>query len=306
MIMTVNELINFCYIVFLKKNLAEIIVTPKCNFKCSHCVFVKKFAEMPDVIKFEYVESFFNQLGKREYTIIALSGGEPTLYLDMCEQINNLAHNYGYKTALLTNGWWYNNNEIKNRIKKANYDFMWFSLDTYHKQFVNDKDLEKLILEFNETPIKMAAFNNRDENEKTYYHDEPLETIIKKHQTLPINCMYYTVTSNDDFAEMCPFMSKDGSVTVDKIKGNSYWLFPQCMSYWLLPNGHTSFICEYENSCDFGHVFDKNVNESYNNLVDRTIFGLKDFNLDDVVNGTEVNIQKLYKEYYIKSKVNIS
>ena len=87
---------------------ACIVFTPGCNFRCPYCynsdfVIPEKIEEIKDIFIPENI--FFNFLKTRNGFLdgVVISGGEPTLQVDLIDFINKIKE-LGYKVKIDTNG----------------------------------------------------------------------------------------------------------------------------------------------------------------------------------------------------------
>jgi hypothetical protein len=109
---------------------------------------------------------------------VSLSGGEPTLELDLCNQVVGLCKKNNIVTTLITNGWWGNNKEIIRHIKNMPLNYILVSVDKYHQKFIDISIIKNLIKEFeNEQAI---IFIQTIINELRNPYQDPCIALIRK------------------------------------------------------------------------------------------------------------------------------
>lgn len=136
-----------------------------CNCNCSFCRFKDKNFKK---INPNFVLNFLKNHNEMDYIVI--TGGEPTFAIEeYCQIIDGLS-NSNKTTVLQTNGWWGNNDKIKNEIKNHPPKIVHLSVDSEKQKYI---DIEVVISAYNfliSNNIKTFVVNHHiDEAEYEYY-----------------------------------------------------------------------------------------------------------------------------------------
>ncbi len=125
-------------------HISTVVFVNGCNFKCGFCYngwLLKNSVTIPENEIFDFLERRKNQV---EY--VAVTGGEPTLQKDLSEFLQK-AKNYGFKTALETNG--SNPRMVKDLLKKNILDYLAMDIKTdmqhYNTFFEKPESIENSI-----------------------------------------------------------------------------------------------------------------------------------------------------------------
>lgn len=150
----------------LKFTVIVVAVTGECNLNCEFCAYntIKCHKKM----SYETVTQLFDEIDscpEEENFLICWSGGEPTYDIDhllACQKIM-LDRNYrqGKITqAMMTNGWWANDDEVVEKIKSMNLDIIGVSGSECHIKDVPEDNMVKIIKMFEDTPTTVWIYLN--------------------------------------------------------------------------------------------------------------------------------------------------
>ena len=147
------------------KNSINIQLYSSCNCNCSFCHFTDK---MYKKINPQFVLDYLNQHDDINYIVI--TGGEPTLAIDEYRTIINGIDKTKKRIILQTNGWWGNNESIKEVIKKNPPSIVHLSVDSEKQNIININNVINAYNFLNENGIITYVINhtNNDEEFKTY------------------------------------------------------------------------------------------------------------------------------------------
>jgi len=129
----------------------HLLLDYQCNFECAHCsvgssprtklpmpreLLRKALAEIAQIVPPEGLEEL---QGPWPRTIVTFTGGEATLRKEILLEGIELAHQAGFFTRLITNGWWATTPEgaaaMVAELAKAGLDIFQMSYDDYHAPF---------------------------------------------------------------------------------------------------------------------------------------------------------------------------
>jgi organic radical activating enzyme len=114
----------------LGRHVVIIFVTYQCNRKCVHC---SSTAYSGDNDLGQDIDEIERCIADPWTHQINLMGGEPTLYLDRCEELYKLCKKHNKKTLLCTNGTWIYDEEKTKRIYDMDIDLILVSINEYSK-----------------------------------------------------------------------------------------------------------------------------------------------------------------------------
>ncbi|MEK3836013.1 radical SAM/SPASM domain-containing protein [Paenibacillus sp. FSL R7-0128] len=77
--------------------------TPKCNLLCKHCIVSDKHHQQREVLRFEELSIFLNDIDEHGLDNLVLSGGEPLLWQSIAKVLED-SLNRSYTVILYTNG----------------------------------------------------------------------------------------------------------------------------------------------------------------------------------------------------------
>lgn len=100
-------------------------ITGQCNQKCSYCLAWKRRNKELSENK---ILEFVDEISKYPLINVALTGGEPSIKLDLLLQCYNLLHKRRINVSLITNG--FMNDITRRRILEANWDWLQVSMDS--------------------------------------------------------------------------------------------------------------------------------------------------------------------------------
>jgi len=145
-------------------------VTNKCNIECEHCR-ENSGPDRNDLLSSDHIKKVFDQID--DSWIITLQGGEPSLYLDKCKEIIDIAKSKNIQTVFYSNGWWANNEDMCNKIFNLDTDIIVISINKWTSKIIpienantiadKIKDLKQTLIysecyEFN--PVSKQYLNN--------------------------------------------------------------------------------------------------------------------------------------------------
>lgn len=148
----------------MRDNVINVQVYSSCNCRCSFCSYKDDCSTRIDP---EFVIQYVNE--HPEIRRVVLTGGEPTLAIEECSKIIQALKSE--KTVIMqTNGWWGNNEKIKQIIKENPPTYFQISID-YEKQKAIDIDTIKKAIDFlNENYIRAVLINHTaSQQEHDYY-----------------------------------------------------------------------------------------------------------------------------------------
>lgn len=152
-------------------------VTEKCNFKCSYCLpngyKGRVTAPFLNINEIKNLAIAFKELGVKK---VRLTGGEPTLRMDLPQIIHMLKNDVGIReVALTTNGFCLK--QIANQLKSSGLDSINISLDSLSPKIFNEicgadkgqivlRSIDECIeLGFKKVKINCVLLKNLNDNE---------------------------------------------------------------------------------------------------------------------------------------------
>lgn len=114
------------------ENNINVQVYSSCNCDCSFCHFKDKAYKK---INPQFVLDYLNAHDNIDY--IVLTGGEPTFALDEYKAIVNGIDKTKKRVILQTNGWWGNNETVKNAIKQYPPSVVHLSADSEKQKIIS-------------------------------------------------------------------------------------------------------------------------------------------------------------------------
>lgn len=227
MIVDTKELCDKIDVFETIKTTTTLIITEKCNYKCS-CCFLN---ESSSIINTDIIDAAItNCKNVINGNLLSLSGGEPTLEIDLCEYAIRKAQKNSLKTRIITNGWWGINDELLERIYNFDLDYLYLSIDSFHN---SDFEAIKNIINKFKNHIKtnvICLTLDRNENFIKRFKDE-------------LNIFIY---------EEVFFNNKNGFMDYDPLKNNGF-----CINkgFKIYPNGDCYVNCYLgKNACKVGNV----------------------------------------------------
>jgi organic radical activating enzyme len=142
------------------KNKVQVWITSKCNYSCTFCMLRKRkilnTSEYPDCISKETIDQLFNIMSKKN-DVVVISGGECTLYPDMCQYICDKCRETNRISIIYSNGWWGDNLNMIERMKnhiKPNYIALSFN------DQMNLNRIEHILEEFKDEKVFTRIYFN--------------------------------------------------------------------------------------------------------------------------------------------------
>jgi organic radical activating enzyme len=149
----------------MRENNLNIQVFSSCNCSCKFCNFTDKCYNKIDST---FVLNYINEHPNINY--ILLTGGEPTLAIEECSEIIKGLNSNEKTIVLQTNGWWGNNEKIKEQLLINPPSCVHLSVD-YEKQkiipietvvnaynFLVDNNIEVIVINHYEHEEEFLAY----------------------------------------------------------------------------------------------------------------------------------------------------
>lgn len=147
-------------------------ITNRCNMNCSCCIKNSNASNTDKDLTIEEIDTAFSFIDGS--WCVNITGGEPTLRMDLVEYIVKKAKKLGCITRLATNG--YCPNEIK-KIIKLKIDYISLGLNRFHT--IHD-DVQKFINIIQKPRVKTKLFINALEDDPVLYDYDPHMVVIKE------------------------------------------------------------------------------------------------------------------------------
>jgi hypothetical protein len=120
----------------------HLLLTYRCNFECDHC-FVFGSPSQEGVMTLAQIREIFRQAHEVEgIDEIYLEGGEPMLYYPILETAIREAHEQGFSTGLVSNGYWATTEEDAVawlRPFAGRLDYLSVSTDLFHSDEIHSE-----------------------------------------------------------------------------------------------------------------------------------------------------------------------
>ena len=167
------------------KTPVTLVLTEDCNMQCQCCfVPLNNRATMTKDVIDASIQQCKNILN---HNLLSLSGGEPTLELDLCEYAIKKAQDAGLKTRLITNGWWGKDEKIIKKIYDFNLDYLYFSVDSFHNnEYETVKNIFDTFSKHNKTYLLAISL---DENYNRFLNK--FDGIFKKYNAFIVYEVFY-------------------------------------------------------------------------------------------------------------------
>lgn len=147
------------------RNNVNIQLYSSCNCDCSFCSFKDK---KHNKISPSFVLDFLDKNPHINYIVI--TGGEPTFAIDEYKEIVTKADLTQKKVVFQTNGWWADNDKIKEILKECPPSLVQISVDYEKQKIINIDTVIKSYRFLKENNIKVLVINHtNDRNEYDYY-----------------------------------------------------------------------------------------------------------------------------------------
>jgi len=135
------------------------MVTDKCNTQCDIC-YLSCSPRSNDKLSVDDSLNFIRQaLEIDTIDSVAVTGGEPFLYLDELITITQTAHEYGFSVTCGTNGFWATNeaatNRILNDLSEAGLTSLTISVDEFHQHFIPISCIRNIMRAANEISLNV-------------------------------------------------------------------------------------------------------------------------------------------------------
>jgi len=231
---------QFLKILYDNKNIV-VALTDKCNFKCVHCQQGQGYGIVFDegTMSKNLIDQIINNIYDDGFCI-CLCGGEAMLKPDLVEYITIKAHTKKCKVIIGTNGFWYNNKELINLIKKIKPEYIRLSVDIFHQEFVSLDNLQELINNFEDSEVKIfggSIYNY----ECAPGQEEKFNSLKLLQEVTP--CVY--------FGNAHKFLKEK-----EILKPNQY-VFCRGSGIVIFPDGNIFMECEMEShGCFLGNIKD--------------------------------------------------
>jgi len=230
---------TFAKTLYYNKNII-IAMTDECNFACKHCQQGQGYdcVISKGIMSYEMIDLILDNIYDKDF-FICICGGEALLYPEIVEYIITRSHQIGTPIILGTNGFWYNNKEIIDMIKRVKPTFIRLSVDKYHQDYVSLDNLQELIDNLEDSEVKI--FGGSIYNHECHPGDEEKFDSLKLLQEVT-PCVYKG--NGEDF------LYENREI----LKSNQY-VFCRASGIVIIPNGDIYMECEMEtHGCYLGNI----------------------------------------------------
>lgn len=149
----------------MRENNVNVQVYSSCNCDCNFCMFKDTLFNR---INPDFVLNYLKEHPEVDY--IVLTGGEPTFAIEECSQIIQGIDNETKTVVLQTNGWWGNNNKVKDVLKANPPSRVHLSVDSEKQKLVSIDTVLAAFEFLSENNIPVSVVNHTtDNNEFGYY-----------------------------------------------------------------------------------------------------------------------------------------
>jgi len=164
----------------------SIMISNKCNYKCSHCIENSSPHELEKIPLKKIIELIDSAacICKNEELKISFTGGEPFLeFEDLLESARTANKNKASRISCITNAYWATSYEealkTLKEVKASGIDHIAYSYDEFHKEFVLIDHIKNAFVAANEvglhTTFKIVLFNGK---ERSYDFLKKLSDVI--------------------------------------------------------------------------------------------------------------------------------
>ena len=167
----------------MRENNVNVQVYSSCNCSCNFCGFTDKCHNKIDP---EFVINYINE--HPNINLILLTGGEPTFAINECAKIIQGLDVSEKKVVLQTNGWWGNNDDIKQVIKDNPPTCVHLSVDSEKQKVVKVETAIKAYEFLIENNIQVFVVN---------HHEETNEAEFEYYKTLFPNIKYGRIVKDN-------------------------------------------------------------------------------------------------------------
>ena len=126
-------------------NIVNVIPGNFCNLRCNHCVN-DSGPNRSDKLETSEVESIVHELNKLMPKLVLFTGGEPTLHMNLINEIISRLSYPSFEIQITTNGWFAKSEEKLARILDGfeKLDRVQLSYDSFHGSSLNQDDVRRL------------------------------------------------------------------------------------------------------------------------------------------------------------------
>ncbi len=124
----------------MKKNSLCLMLTDRCNARCRICCFSCSPENHHVMTETMMKKSIDQAAACGDIRVIGFSGGEAFLYYELLKEGLTYAKERGFRTTAATNGFWgaWPDEVLLERLSALPLDFISFSYDAYHGEFVSE------------------------------------------------------------------------------------------------------------------------------------------------------------------------
>ena len=142
-------------------------ITERCNMHCSCCYKDSGILDI-DITK-EIIDRVFNEIAKGPEWCVTITGGEPTLRMDLVKYTIKKAKKNKCMTRLATNGMF--SKKVLKQLIRLKIDVVSIGINSFH---VFNEDTQRTITAFSNKKVKsLMHINGLEENEISKYIIDP-------------------------------------------------------------------------------------------------------------------------------------
>lgn len=151
----------------MRENNVNVQVYSSCNCSCKFCGFTDKCHNKIDP---EFVLNYINK--HPDIRKIVLTGGEPTLAIEECIKIIQGIDLNKRNVILQTNGWWGDNEYIKQLLKDNPPSCVHLSVDSEKQKIIPIEDIQKTLNFLIDNNITTVIINHQENNQEYDYYEK--------------------------------------------------------------------------------------------------------------------------------------
>lgn len=138
---------------FLTNKMMVVKVTNKCNLACEHCRECSG-PDKNDILDWNVFTTVMDKIADKDWNS-TLQGGEPTLFMDVVEEMTKYHKQKNILSTLYTNGWWAFDDNICNRIEKMQPDILTVSVNEWTNKLLPINNSIEILNRFENSNIKL-------------------------------------------------------------------------------------------------------------------------------------------------------
>lgn len=173
----------------IKKNNLNIQVFSSCNCDCKFCNFTDKCHNKIDPnFAIDYVKN------NPSIRLVLLTGGEPTFAIEECGEIIKNLKSDRVRIILQTNGWWGDNDKVKEVLRSNPPTSVHLSVDSEKQKIIDLEVVKKAVKFLEEIGVETFIVN---------HHEEDNEEEFEYYKTIFPNIKYGSITHDDGKPSDC-------------------------------------------------------------------------------------------------------